>query len=253
VLGQAFFLRSFLEVRLTFMYESWSLAIEEWFYLLFPAGLLAGLRCGVPFRTLLPTLALIVLAGSTWARWHGADTAGHTWEQAQRWIVVYRFDALMAGVVAAWVSRVAPVAWRRSAWGTCIAGALLVAGCYLHLYHGENTSEFALVWRFSLVTLGFALLLPVFAQWRAPEGGWGRRSVRAVAAWSYALYLLHLPWFQALGRLDLKPESSPMAGLGLFALQLTGATLLAALAHRWIELPFLRLRDRWTAAGAARP
>src|SRR5580698_7353460 len=39
-----FFLQNFAHGRTWFLSESWSLSVEEWFYLLFPLGLFAGLR-----------------------------------------------------------------------------------------------------------------------------------------------------------------------------------------------------------------
>jgi peptidoglycan/LPS O-acetylase OafA/YrhL len=43
--------------------ESWSLSVEEWFYLVFPLGLFLGLRLmKVPFGHLYGTLALVMIA-----------------------------------------------------------------------------------------------------------------------------------------------------------------------------------------------
>jgi len=44
IIEHAFFLRNFNALEITFFPESWSLAIEEWFYLPFHALLWLGLR-----------------------------------------------------------------------------------------------------------------------------------------------------------------------------------------------------------------
>ncbi len=54
VLEHGFFLRTFATYHPVFFPESWSLAIEEWFYLLFPAAIWLGLRFAKAFHPCFP-------------------------------------------------------------------------------------------------------------------------------------------------------------------------------------------------------
>ena len=64
-LSHGFFLRNFASFQMTFFPESWSLAIEEWFYLLFPAALWLGLKATKRFDAVFLSAAFSFFAFST--------------------------------------------------------------------------------------------------------------------------------------------------------------------------------------------
>ena len=70
------------------------------------------------------------------------------------------------------------------------------------------------------------------------------RAVAGAAALAYAVYLLHEPLLRAIIRLRGGPAGTAteaaIVGLLLLAVLLPSA----ALAHRYVERPFLRLKDR---------
>src|SRR3954471_20038191 len=67
-LSHGLFLRHLAGFHMTFFPESWSLAIEEWFYLLFPAALWIGLKFTKRFGAVFLLTAFLFLAFSTIAR-----------------------------------------------------------------------------------------------------------------------------------------------------------------------------------------
>ena len=114
-----------------------------------------------------------------------------------------------------------------------------------HLAFGDD-NFFARTFRFTLVSLGFALLLPWASAWRLAGENFASTSVRKIALWSYSLYLVHLPVFVLVSRAGLggdAPMSLPVALLS-FALQIGGAILLSALLYRFFESPCTRLREK---------
>ena len=112
VLQHGFFLRTLATYHPLFFPESWSLAIEEWFYLLFPAAIWLGLRFQKRFAPVFLTVAAAFFLFSTIGRMISAYGPDATWAQWQRVIVIYRFDGIMIGVFAAWVSIRWPAFWR---------------------------------------------------------------------------------------------------------------------------------------------
>jgi peptidoglycan/LPS O-acetylase OafA/YrhL len=202
---------------------SWSLAVEEWFYLGLP--LLLMLVRG----RLRPLLAVLLVASA--ARWlllWDADFA------AAKYFTWLRFDALLWGVLAAGLSLRAPATWERlrmpAAAAAAAGGAVLVAMFWL--LPQQHVAMRGPV--FTLTSFTFACALPLAAAWRARPGmlvgavGW-------LAAISYPLYLVHLELLRAAASALGAWGAAP--GIG-------GALLLAWGMHRLLERPLLAWRDR---------
>lgn len=251
-LSHAFFLRNFATLRLTFFPESWSLAVEEWFYLLFPVALWLMLRARRAFAGAFVVSAAAFLIVSTGLRMVHANDLVATWSESQRMIVIYRFDALMIGMLAAWLSLRATAMWKSWRGVAAVAGAVLLLAMYATLWKIENhqlafgdDTYFARTFRFTFVSVGFALLLPWASTWTLRNETSASHVIRRIALWSYALYLVHLPWFEFVSRsLLADTRDSATRAVACFAVQLGGAIALSALLHHFYEAPWMRLRDR---------
>jgi peptidoglycan/LPS O-acetylase OafA/YrhL len=258
ILSHGFFLRNLTGFHLSFFPESWSLAIEEWFYLLFPAALWLGLKISKRFDSVFLSAAFAFFAFSTGARMLAAPDPAATWSEAQRMVVIYRFDALMIGMFAAWISIRFPKRWREHKTLAAVAGSALLLAMYAtlwkiaqgHLAFGDD-SFFARTFRFTFVSLGFALLLPWAAGWKLTEENFCSNAIRRIALWSYGLYLVHLPVFWIVTRSVFRDsEKSPFQAIASFILQIGGAIVLSALFYRFFEAPCTRLREKAAPAVA---
>jgi peptidoglycan/LPS O-acetylase OafA/YrhL len=257
-LSHGFFLRNLTGFHMSFFGESWSLAIEEWFYLLFPAALWLGLKISKRFDAVFLSAALFLFAFSTVARTFAASDPAAIWPQDLRMVVIYRFDALMIGMFAAWLSVRSPAPWRKHRILCALGGAALLLAMYATLWKIENhhlafgdDDFFARTFRFNLVSLGFALLLPWASSWKLVTENFSSTAVRRIALWSYGIYLVHLPVFQIVTHTVFHGESLSLAqALASFALQISGAIVLSALLYRFFEAPCTRLREKAAPAVA---
>ena len=258
IVQHGFFLRTVITYHPVFFPESWSLAIEEWFYLLFPAAIWLGLRFTKRFNPVFLSVAAAFFLFSTIGRMVSAHNPEATWAEWQRVVVIYRFDGLMIGVFAGWLSLRWPGFWgSHPTLGATIGGLLLLA-MYITLWRrGEGRwlfgpdDYFARTFRFTLVSLGFALLLPFASLWKIQKENFASIATRKIALWSYALYLVHLPLIQLVMKY-LFPSWSTSASQG-FATFLTFvglAILISALLFRYFEHPTTRLRERAAPAVA---
>jgi peptidoglycan/LPS O-acetylase OafA/YrhL len=265
VLAHAFFLRNFDHVALSFFPESWSLAVEEWFYLLFPATIWLGLQFAREhFSRVFLSCAGLFLVLAVAARSHGALQPDADWVNGQRCTVIFRFDALMAGVLAAWVAQNHSELWRKAVLPGAIAGVLVFALTYGGLWNwsfapltiaSAPDSFFARSFRFLFFPLGFALFLPLASQWVPGRESTWHLVVRKTALWSYALYLVNWPLIQILSAPNIAPASTNWATvLGWFVAKVGLAFGLSAFLYHFYEAPCTRWREKlpWSTPRPAR-
>ncbi|HMN04854.1 MAG TPA: acyltransferase [Flavobacteriales bacterium] len=229
-----------------FFWESWSLAVEEWFYLLFPLLAFGALAFGSSHaRRSYAAICALFLAFPLLARFHLAPHAvdAITTELWLDKLVVTRLDAPGMGMLAALIATGRPAGWRRMRWPAFLIGAVLLA------LMGDIRREAPLpVPLFnSMEAMAVALLLPLLSTWHGR--GTTARLFAFLSLITYALYLVHLPLLYVAGH--LVPDPGPWACALKYALFIAAAMGLATLVQRFWEEPFMRQRDRvgrWVAA-----
>jgi peptidoglycan/LPS O-acetylase OafA/YrhL len=207
---------------------SWSLTIEEWFYLLFSA-LLIALAAIWPRRALIISCTIFI-AGSLILRFGLTEAADG---DAVRRIVIFRLDAIAYGAAVAGLCRFWPGDMSRARIVLLALGAALVI---LTTWFADLISA-ALV--FTFYPIGLAACLPAIALLAPPSAG-TEAVIRWVSTRSYGLYLTH--WvvvvvvFFSLDR-GLHPVA---AFIGMVA----GWLIVAEVLYRFFELPIMRRRPR---------
>ncbi len=217
---------------------SWSLAIEEWFYLLFslPLLLLARLDRG---RRSLPWLAAGFIVVPVLVRCvlpPGLDFGQFVYKT-----VAFRLDSIAYGVAASVLIARRPRVLRAP--HLSLAAGLAVVGFVWVQISGAGIALPGLFYRalfLPLLSGGFCLCLP--AALRAGGGPrWLARPVAWLSTRSYGLYVVHLTVLEAASaRVFVHSWPRPPA----VALALVAAPLLAELSWRLVEQPVLRRRPR---------
>ena len=220
--------------------HTWSLAVEEQFYILFPLAVLLIWRLGR--RALIAAIALAGLLSLGLSQY-----AAHASPAANFYLLPTRAWELMAGALCA-------LALDRRG----VPGSDALAGLGLVLILGavvvfDGATPFPSVW--ALVPVGGTVLIVLFAR---PGGSVARglswRPVVAVGLISYSAYLWHQPLFAFARVRSLGvPDTWLMLGLAVLSLGL------AALSWRLVEQPFRlgpvpwlpRRRQIFAAAGIA--
>jgi peptidoglycan/LPS O-acetylase OafA/YrhL len=208
---------------------TWSLTIEEWFYLLFGALLLGVARRIGGARALPWCLALFMLV----------PLALRLGFQQRGPLVFLRIDEIAYGVLMARLyldrSRLFQHPWSALATGLLLIGAALTNALPLP----DSLSTPLTV---NLEVIGGALCLPAALRLRRLPSC-VEQPVRWLAGRSYALYLIHLTILVDLAeRQWVEPGLLPPLAAALIAIVLPFP--LAELSYRLLEAPLLRLRPR---------
>lgn len=245
---QAFFcVSNFSQHTLPTMGQSWSLMVEEWFYLLFPLWLFITIKSsgrrthGAIVAAALPFLLVPLVL--KWVRWNQGlqldDAFLHVWM-----VTPLRLDSIMIGVLAAVVVSRFPACRQRLGrpWLQVVYGVLFVA-----LYGLVLKGKCRWIPAFTFFDLLFAVWVIGLDQ-PSNGGARGTGAWRGVVTWSsrlaYSLYLCHVLLWESLG--TSLPKAWPgLPVWGLDGILIAAAYLVAWLSYQCIEAPFMRLRERF--------
>jgi peptidoglycan/LPS O-acetylase OafA/YrhL len=214
---------------LWYLGHSWSLAVEEQFYWLWPAivGLAAGRRISLGLSLVVLAMPLVRIV-SYFAFPQTRDQLGTMFHTASDYILVGCLLAMNRDALAA---RLRPVIANPNAFTVIAIGTLVALPNLTPMLRGYWTASYGSTIEATLIAL---LLLCMFEQ---PQH-WLCRLLRTrafmfVGTISYSLYL----WQQLFTR-----ETSPVY-LGA-PLMIIGAMLAATASYYFVELPFLKWKDR---------
>jgi len=232
------FLQNFIIPLDLFFWESWSLAVEEWFYLLFPLLLVVLAWRRSPKWGFLVCTGIMIMVPIL-LRYPAMDGVGTPFmlDLLVRKIVVLRFDTIGYGVLVAWLVFHVPKIFSTRRVELFVLGALLLAIAIL--LRGENNLLYMGTLFLVLSGSGMALMLPFMAGWHK-VGRWGT-FITFLSRISYALYLVHMPVRSLY--LELMPGRSLAVSLILYAGYWIISIALAAVVYRYWERPFMALRD----------
>jgi len=242
---EAVFLQNYLPAAWWAREHGWSLAVEEHFYFLLPPALLlllrwrsfqrAPLRCSVVLTASLGAVLLAVRCAMVRSGATAVDVL---------FLTHTRLDSLAFGVMLSVLWHFTPAhieTVRRFRGGLLTAGLLLTAPCYVL----SNEHWLVLTLGLSLNYVGYGLVLIAVLTVRGSLAGPLAPVLAFVGFYSYSIYLWHPPILAVIrDGLGDRP-------LGIL-LYYAGAIGGGVLAARLVELPALRLRERWLPSGPAR-
>jgi peptidoglycan/LPS O-acetylase OafA/YrhL len=227
------------DVRLAALGHTWSLSIEEQFYLLWPIALITILRFEALRKRVVPILVIAVFACATWRLF--------LWSEGRSPLRLYngldtRADSLLAGcalsVMLAFGVLKPGFAMKKAA----NLLALIAMPLVLMIFISEWHDDFMLVAGYSVVAVLSAAL--IFAVVRASSTRLSGILSFPPLVWtgriSYGLYLWHYPVFEYVRGRGLP---RPLALLGMYG----SVFLVAALSFYCVERPFLRMKQKFKA------
>jgi peptidoglycan/LPS O-acetylase OafA/YrhL len=231
--------------------HTWSLSIEEQFYVVWPLVVLGVLKWSRSLRSLLVVtivgavasaieMAIVYGNGAGESRaYYGTDT------RAQALLIGAALAILLAHPLPRRRSGLVPTRslvrrfdlGRPARFGLIGLGGAGLAGVIVLAATVDSTSAWIYRGGFTLVALATAALIACVAL--VPDSPWGRllslRPVRYVGAISYGLYLYHWPIFVVLDN-----ARTGLTGWALFGLRVACSVAVAALSLHFLEMPIRR-------------
>lgn len=225
--------------------HSWSLCIEEQFYLVLPLAVIALVGRRRSPRLLWCALGAAIASGMT-ARGLAFMDGKDVFAAPVYYSSFCRFDELLPGVAIALLKNFHPAAFARLLRYGNLLLAMGLASAAAVLYGVMNeapTAFLASTFGFSLVAGSFALLTCAAL---SPSSLLNRLHIPGagnLALWSYAVYLVHKPVFMAL-RPELQRQGIDPGAPSTVAMVMAAGIFGGWLLYRLVETPFMQLRAR---------
>lgn len=241
-----FFLQNFAWMPDRFFSVSWSLAIEEWFYLLLPLSIIAIKFFTDSIKLAVVMSAVLFIVTSCVLRLYMAINYDYVWNEELRMTVIYRLDALMYGVFAAWLYHYNTETFLSIKKSVAYLGFFVfVISFVLRSTDLIYTNSFVTALLFPLSSFGFMCFLPVLATWNSGPKGCVTIMVTLLSTWSYSLYLVHVPVLEVVKILFAKFPMLTQSPINyvIFILWVLISLFISYLIYRYFEKPMMNLRD----------
>ena len=247
------FLQNFNQACPPFFVESWSLAIEEWFYLLLPIVifLLSKLSSLSKKQIILAALAVFLIS-STGLRMYKMLTVESSLSpfdagNLYRTSVLTRLDALMFGVLGAYIRHYHLSFWRNNRWVGFAVGVIMV-----YLLRWSSPAEHDLLSKPQLLIeglhptlLGIAILfmMPFADSFKQGKNNLFIKIVTWISLISYSLYLVNLLIIKVIQHF-VRPLYEATASIELveYVAFWVASLAISTLLYKFVEKPLMDLR-----------
>jgi peptidoglycan/LPS O-acetylase OafA/YrhL len=219
----------------SFAIPLWTISIEEQFYLVWPLALRRASNCAALL------IAIGILLAANLCRFRLAMAAAPI--QAMEYNTLTRLDPIALGILVALAGNRLPEfsSWQRAALLWSGVATWIATYAFSVSSNPVSVSTGKLALGHSLTAFASAaILLSVLG---SSYSRLKNRALLYLGRISYGLYILHE--FAHLCASRLLPAATPLKMAAQALLGLALAILLAAASYRWLETPFLKLKERF--------
>lgn len=242
------FIQNFSQHFTGFFWESWSICVEEWFYLLFPIILGIVFLSMKSFKIHKKQLFLGSIFIFLFVPFLFRIFIASKFEVDNFWlgvkifkVVIFRLDGIALGLLAALIKYWHPRFWFKIRNLSFILGIGL---SYIVLYFNWQPNDFSTkVFQLFLQSIGCVLLLPKFDSIKtAPP--MLTKIFTHISLISYSMYLINLALVAEVIR-DNFPPHGPYTAWALYGIYWFVVLFVSTLLYKYYEKPIMDLRDKY--------
>jgi peptidoglycan/LPS O-acetylase OafA/YrhL len=234
-----------------FFIEAWSLAVEEWFYLLIPSiiFILTGLFKVKPQKAVLATVVSVITATIIF-RYYRYLTIPVTSEEVFgaifRGQVVTRLDTLMFGVAGAYFYYYYPLSWIKYKNQKFVLGitVIILTGIIPQWLFPKSVFYFCNI-SFIVTAFSILLALPFLSQLKTGKGVW-YKCITYTSLISYSMYLTHASLIMVfiIPKISFLQQAQPAIIAAKFVFYWVLSYIVSIVMYKYVEVPFMAMRGK---------
>lgn len=221
-------------------WESWSLSVEEWFYLSFPIIifiLFTLTKFKIKKKNIVLTSIFIIIIFPFLFRLYKAYSYPHLdFDLYFRKLVLTRLDTIGFGILGAYINFYHQSFWNKFKNYFFVLGISLLSFLIIHKFSGFFLKTFY----YSLIGLSILFVLPILQNLKNETIPFN--PIRFISKISYSMYLLHLPLMYIF--IQNFPVSNKLESLIIYICFWLVLILFSFLIYNFYEKPLMDLRDK---------
>ena len=236
-----------------FFPEAWSIAIEEWFYLIFPLLILFTFNFIKSYQNSFICVAILIILSVTFFRLfrfqHIPIGVIFDWDSLFRKQVITRMDSLMFGVFGAYISYFHKSLWIKFKTKLMFIGfCLIIASKFLLPHFTSIDGIYSCVFSFTFFSVGTLFMLPFLSELKTCNG-FMYKPITYISLISYSMYLINLSiverWIIRNISYDEITDNVFIRMISNYTLYWILVIFLSILIYKYFETPMTSLRERF--------
>jgi peptidoglycan/LPS O-acetylase OafA/YrhL len=236
------FMQNFSEGFVDFFWESWSLSVEEWFYIFLPFLILLFCVFLSKRRAILLTIITLSLAPLVYRMFISNMIVDDFWLDVNfRKVVITRIDTLIYGVIAAYLKFYHGAFFVKYRNHMFILGFLII---YMNMFIPDESNDFyAKTFHYTFNSIGAALLLSKMDSLKSYKQPFIGKVVTKISLISYSMYLVNLALVSQVIVKNFPPENLLQNAFWYLAYWFFTITI-SILIYTYFEKPIMNLREK---------